>query len=540
MSTDSDIGRLNVLLELLTECAEATDLAMLLRATAGRVRWVLEFQRCTLALADSPMALADSSDVAYWTVTRDRDRLEPVAADVLPPEHRAMIERVLRLGTPRASGPPVSSLCHPLDAHGERIGALCFSDDQNAYGYRDTRYAHHIAQVLASTIARLRQVETIRRQNAEVQSANRAKDEFLAILGHELRNPLAPILLAVELLARRTADAPFAEVAVIKRQAEHVCRLVDDLLDVSRFTSGKLELDRAPVEISRVVTSAVETTSQLFEKRQQRLDIEVPATGLCVDGDESRLVQVLSNLLTNASRYTDPGGHVQVVARPRGREVVIDVIDNGCGLGAELLPQVFDMFVQAPRDRSPRTGLGLGLAIVKSLTELHGGTVSASSEGANRGSTFTVTLPRVAAGLPVAPTPARPAAPCSRHRILLVDDNRESAEQVSQLLESEGHHVVVLHDAAETLSKLEELRPDVALIDIGLPAMDGYQLAREIRLRLGNATPYLIAYSGYGQLDDRKRSRAAGFDSHLVKPAQAHELLAAVDRRNAPAKKPVA
>lgn len=541
MSSDHDIARINVLLELLTECAEATELPALLRAAAGRVRWVLEFEHCSLILVGAAMQLAgDHADVvpagtsgaAYWTMSRAQDQLAAVSSDALPPSHRAIVDDVLRTGAPCTTGPRLSCLCHPLEANGERLGVLCFSDDRSGFTYRDTRYIHHIAQVIAMTVARLGQVATIRRQSRELVAANRAKDEFLAVLGHELRNPLAPILTAVELLEARTTDLPLREVVVIKRQAIHLHRLVDDILDVSRFSTGKLTLVRAPVEVARVIGRAIEMTRPLFVQYRHALDLEIGGAGLWIDGDEGRLVQVVANLLVNAARFTGLAGRVKIRAREADGVAIIDVIDNGQGIAAEMIGHLFEPFVQAPRKSSARTGLGLGLAIVKSLTELHGGVVSAHSAGLGHGSTFTVRLPLIpppTVGAAGSASPvAIPRVTLPARRVLIVDDNEDAARLVAELLATQGHDVAVLHDGGAALARLDELRPEVALLDIGLPDMDGYELAREIHRRLGTASPRLIAYSGFGQAHDRERSRAAGFAAHLVKPATAAELIGAI------------
>jgi signal transduction histidine kinase/ActR/RegA family two-component response regulator len=527
MSADPDIGRINVLLELLTECAEATELSALLRSAGGRVRWVLEYEHSSLVLVDAGM-LSGVPGTSYWTMSRAQDQLAPVTADALPPAHRAMVDDVLRTGAPCTDGPPMSCLCHPLEAYGERIGALCFSAARDPFTYRDTRYVHHLAQVIAMTVARLKQVATIRRQTIELEAVNRGKDEFLAVLGHELRNPLAPILTAIELLEARTADQPLREVAIIRRQAAQLHRLVDDILDVSRFSTGKLTLIRAPVEIARVIGRAVEMTRPLFVQYRHELDVELDTGAAWVDGDEARLVQVVANLLSNAARYTGLAGRVKVRARRDGGDAIVDVIDNGQGIAPDMIAHLFEPFVQAPRKPSARAGLGLGLAIVKSLTELHGGAVSAYSEGLGRGATFTVRLPVIPAPSVADAAPVAAPRRSSARRIVIVDDNQDAARMVSELLAADGHDVVVLHDGRTALARLDELRPEVALLDIGLPDMDGYELAREIRRRLGDASPRLVAFSGFGQTQDRERSRTAGFAVHLVKPATAAELLNAI------------
>ena len=355
-----------------------------------------------------------------------------------------MISTVLLQGFPLASARPIHGLCLPLQTIDLKVGAICFTNDQGHYSYCDERFVHQIAQFFSGTIARLLQAETIRRQASELESAIRAKDEFLAILGHELRNPLAPILLSVELLGRRLGDQAPRELAVIRRHAQHLVRLVDDLLDVARVTRGSLELVSSPVETSTVVARAIEMASPLIEVRRHRLEVDVPSNGLCIDGDESRLAQVISNLLTNAARYTDPGGLIRVVAQRSEEQVVIEVSDNGRGISSDFLPRMFSMFVQAAQNRGESRaglGLGLGLAIVKSLTQLHGGSVSVSSDGPGRGSTFTVRLPRLAQ------TPDRQAvAPFTRamglsahpRRVMVVDDNDDLAASLGDAPRGRG------------------------------------------------------------------------------------------------------
>jgi len=519
MAVDPEIGRINVLLEYLAECGETNDLAAFIRAAGGRVRWVVEFQRLTLAIHRP-------TDCQYWTVTRDGEHLEPIAPAALPPVDREMIATVLRQRSPLASARPIRGLCLPLQAMELELGAICFTTDRGHYDYRDERFVHQIAQFLSSTIARLLQEETIRRQAFELGNANRAKDEFLAILGHELRNPLAPILLSAELLGRRLGDQEPPELAIIKRQAQHVLRLVDDLLDVARLTRGNLTLVRSLVETSSIVARAIEMASPLIEIRRHRLEVDVPGTGLWISGDESRLAQVIANLLTNAARYTDEGGLIRLVARSSKDEVVVVVSDNGCGISPELLPRVFSMFVQAAQAREDsRSGLGLGLAIAKSITEMHGGSVSVTSDGPGRGSTFTVRLPLAIEEAPPVEAARSPEAPARTEpglRILVVDDNVAAAESLAEVLELLGNEVRVAHDGVEALRLARESAPDLALLDIGLPVIDGYELAQ--RLRAEHPSVRLVAVSGYGQDADRAAALEAGFSRHLVKPVSLQEI----------------
>jgi PAS domain S-box-containing protein len=361
---------------------------------------------------------------------------------------------------------------------------------------------------------------------AAAQAANRAKDEFMAILGHELRNPLSPIMTALHVLRLRGVDGGERERAVIERQVHHLVRLIDDLLDVSRITGGKIELKKERIEASEIIARAVETASPLLEEKQHQLLVNVPRSGLAVNGDATRLAQVISNLTINAAKYTDARGRVAINGSRRGTDVVIEVTDNGRGIAPELLPKVFEMFVQEHQesDRS-QGGLGLGLAIVHNIVLLHRGTVTAESAGLGHGSKFTVKLPachesQTASVDVVSSSPKSPdfkaIADGNRGRVLVVDDNVDSAEMIATVLGIAGYHVHTAHDGPAALRSVEAFVPDIALLDIGLPSMSGYELARHLREQVPRV--HLIAVTGYGQEADRVRARAAGFDAHLVKP----------------------
>jgi len=384
------------------------------------------------------------------------------------------------------------------------------------------------------------QIEALQR---EVEAAKRAKDEFLAMLGHELRNPLAPITIALYLMRLRYKGVAEKERAVIERQVDHLVRLVDDLLDVSRITRGKVGLKRERVELSEIVARAVETASPLLEQQRHHLAVDVPPRGLTVDADVGRLVQVVSNLLTNAAKYTGSGGRIAVEGGRRGDEIVLSVRDDGIGIDIEMLPRIFELFAQERQalDRS-QGGLGLGLAIVRSLVVMHGGSVSASSEGRGRGSEFTVRLPACeprGAALPGVPPcgaalEAEARAPeGGALRILVVDDNTDAALVMADWLSAVGYTTRVAHDGPSALRLAEELVPDVAVVDIGLPVMDGYELARRLREVPALEHIHLIAVTGYGQSEDRQRSREAGFDVHLVKPVQPEQLAPLLAERRA-------
>jgi signal transduction histidine kinase/DNA-binding response OmpR family regulator len=412
-------------------------------------------------------------------------------------------------------------VCQPYrDAEGNVEGVMVFSFEITV-------------QVLARQRAEALMRE-LQASEAKAEAANRAKDEFLAVLGHELRNPLAPILTALQIMRLRDRDSGAKERSIIERQAQHLVRLVDDLLDVSRITRGKIELKTERVELGDVVARAIEMTSPVLEQRQHHLDVHVLARGLAVDGDPDRLAQVVSNLLTNAAKYTERGGRITVSAERRGDEIAVRVKDTGIGIAPEMLPRVFDMFVQEQQalDRS-RGGLGLGLTIVRSLVAMHGGTVEVHSEGRNRGSEFVVVLPAAVVRPPagsrqaVAPNGARRGAG-SGSRILVVDDNEDAAELLASALEIMGYTTCVAHDGPEALKLAAEFDPDLALLDIGLPVMDGYELARRLHDDPGLRRVPLVAVTGYGQPSDRQRSEAAGFDAHLVKPVDIERLAALI------------
>jgi signal transduction histidine kinase len=392
---------------------------------------------------------------------------------------------------------------------------------------------------------RLKEVERALRESyketkaarAEAETARRTKDEFLALLGHELRNPLAPILTALELMKMREDGAVLRERAVIERQVRHLVRLVDDLLDVSRITRGKIELKRCAVEVCQIVSQGIETASPLLEERSHNLRVSVPRRGLLVDVDEPRMAQVVANLLTNAAKYTDPGGQIFVTATRENASIVVRVKDSGAGISPEMLPRVFDMFVQGKQslDRT-EGGLGLGLTIVRNVVELHGGNVSARSDGCGKGTEMELRLPALPQqmlDLSVRPS-EEPVTETSRprlvgRRVLVVDDNSDAAETLADILRELGHTTSVAHDGPTALAAAAAFRPHVALLDIGLPVMDGYELARRLREQPELDKTKLFAITGYGQESDRERSRAAGFQEHLVKPIDLARLATLID-----------
>lgn len=363
-----------------------------------------------------------------------------------------------------------------------------------------------------------------------VPQEHRAKDEFLAMLGHELRNPLSPILTALQLLRLRGVQAGEREREIIERQVKHLVALVDDLLDVSRITRGKIQLHRSRFELSEAVARAVETASPLFEQKRHVVQIDVPRDGLGIEGDLERLAQVVANLLTNAGKYTEEGGRINIMATAEGDEVALTVRDTGIGIAPDILPHVFELFVQERQaiDRA-QGGLGLGLAIVRSLAQLHGGSVDARSDGVGRGAEFVLRLPRMS----IASTDAAPQTGASGTvvpqaartlRILVVDDNQDAAAMLADALTLHGHTIRTAHDGLEALRTADAFEPHVALVDIGLPVVDGYELARQLSGHPRSGRIRLIAVTGYGQEQDRQRAKDAGFVGHLVKPVDLNRL----------------
>jgi PAS domain S-box-containing protein len=365
-----------------------------------------------------------------------------------------------------------------------------------------------------------------------LREANQRKDEFLAMLAHELRNPLAPIRAAAELMAMsRLDEARLRKTsAIISRQVGHMTGLIDDLLDVSRVTRGLVAVSKAPQDMKQIVANAVEQVRPLIEAQAHHLVIDLPAQPAYVAGDQKRLVQILTNLLNNAAKYTPPGGQLELQVALQEERVLVQVRDNGVGMTPELQLHAFDLFAQAERtaDRA-QGGLGLGLALVRSLAELHGGSVSCASEGPGKGSGFTVSLPRMVAPARDHEQAANSSAiqpVLGRQRVLVVDDNADAAHMLALVLEASGYEVIVEHRSGPALERACTTRPAVAILDIGLPEIDGNELARRLRSQPETAHMLLIAVTGYGHEQDRRGALEAGFDHHLVKPVDSARLTA--------------
>ena len=487
------------------------------------VRWTgvepgRRFRRVPLA-GESPLALAVRTKTPVWIASR----AEYVAA--FPQSEQRVTDK-----DPDADG-EIACACLPLVAGDGAIGGLMFAyRAEHDFSDDERTFLVSIASQCAHAMERLRLLESVSRLYAaeadarrEAEAASRAKDEFLALLGHELRNPLAPIVTSLSLMKLRRCEHE-RERSIIERQVHHLVRLVDDLLDVARITRGKVELVRMHVMLASAVAQAVEAAQPLMEERGHRLSLDIAE--LVVDADVHRLAQVLSNLITNAAKYTPDGGQIAVRAHADGDMACISVRDNGVGIAAPLLPSVFDMFVQGERspDRA-EGGLGLGLAVVKNLVELHGGRVAVASEGAGKGATFTVWWPLAAGSTVAASAMTSNLADTARSlRVLVVDDNIDAASTLGELLRVLGHEPLVAHDAPSAIALAREETPQLALVDLGLPILDGFELIVRLRNLPGLGELPAIAVTGYGQASDRARSRAAGFDRHIVKPVGLDDL----------------
>ncbi|MEP6504321.1 MAG: ATP-binding protein [Betaproteobacteria bacterium] len=533
-----EVARLNLVLELVSECAGLESADAVAEALRSRLHWILDFEQCTLVLRRAGQD--------RWFTLADRDeRLGPSTGQ--GSDCAALARQALATGAPACSLLPMDAVAYPLGHADSPLGALCLMRHAMAYTYRDLRLIHHVSASLGAVLTRITHQEEVEAQRREVrdlallaerdrtaraEAATYANDAFLAMLGHELRNPLAPILAATELLRLKARGEAAPEVDIIERQARHLDRLVSDLLDVSRVTTGKISLRLSTLDLGQVLIKAVEMARPLMDRKGQVLSVSLPHEPLLVDGDETRLSRVVSNLLDNASIYSPAGGTVKQRCERVGHEVAISVSDDGIGIAPELIDRIFEMFVQGGRSKEiAPAGLGLGLGVARSLVEMHGGRIRATSAGEGHGSLFTVVLPALGAAdapLPVFRAPVSVATSGASRRVLLVDDNQDAADLMAELARAAGHIVEVAYDPRQALAIALEFRPEVAVLDIGLPGMDGYQLALALRERPGAASLTLIALSGYGQERDRERSRAQGFAGHLVKPANVSELLALI------------
>jgi signal transduction histidine kinase len=545
---DSETDRLRVELAQATsalsqETARRQSLEKAFTTTAGGREQLVRLERLSAALGEvtTRLGLVEiTTDLVVSAV--EADGLVIVEADVDHPvlvEHGAGVEELRQLAV-AADGraiwspdgaalggthPPLRGfITFPLDTRGHHLGmaALGYTSPRSfSPAYR--AFVQDVVRQIALAYERATTYERLEQERERAELASRAKDEFLAMLGHELRNPLSPILTATQLMRLRASEGNERERTVIERQVKHMIRLVDDLLDVSRITRGKVDLRRRAIELSEVVAQAVELSSPALEERSHRLTLDVPQAGVVIHADPQRIAQVLTNLLTNAAKYTPAGGEIHLGVHAGTSTVAISVRDNGIGIDPKLLPHIFDLFVQGRQgiDRASG-GLGLGLAIAKSLLEMHGGTIRAHSEGTGKGSEFTLELPRFANTRPSRNNMSGsfPLPQGRGRRVLVVDDNEDAAFLFSEALKRLGHEVDVAHDGPSALERARERLPEIAFLDIGLPVMDGYELGRRL-LELDRAKPpRLVAVTGYGHTSDRERSRDAGFEKHLVKPIE--------------------
>jgi signal transduction histidine kinase len=379
-------------------------------------------------------------------------------------------------------------------------------------------------------VERERLLAELQRRAEELAETDKRKDEFLATLAHELRNPLAPVRNALQIL-RLAGDNRLATEqarAMMDRQVQQLVRLVDDLLDVSRITRGKVELKKERVALSSAVATAVETSRPLIEAARHELTVTLPPDTIELEADPTRLAQVLSNLLNNAAKYTNPGGKIWLTAEREGDRVAVSIRDTGVGIPPELLPRVFDLFMQVDRSiEKAQGGLGVGLTLVRTLLEMHGGTVEVRSEGLGKGSEFIIRLPLAPERRPLPGDVERhgdAATPLPLLRVLVVDDNVDAAQSLAMLLRMLGQDVRTAHNGHSALEAISGSMPEIAFLDIGLPGMSGYELARRLRHEPGGDAVLLVALTGWGQAEDRRRSTEAGFDHHLTKPADPASL----------------
>lgn len=499
------------------------------------------------ALKNAPAAPGQLDTPMAQALLQGRSLLLPDVTDALqkalntPPVHRRteLMAEVIDNRT-------ASFMSVPLVARGKTLGALSLLSVEpgRRYDRRDLAIAEDLARraALAVDNARLyRQAEDsnalLREQAKALMEADHRKNEFLAVLAHELRNPLAPLGANLHVLRLAGAGSPAARQAqaVMERQVGHLVRLIDDLLDVSRVSRGIIELRKSRVELAAIINNAVEISRPMIEERHHALAVTLSDNPIWLDADADRLTQVFVNLLNNAAKFTPGGGELAISVTADDGAAYVSVRDNGIGIGPDELVRVFDLFAQGENELQSGTGgLGIGLTLARQLVEMHGGSIEAMSQGANSGSKFVVQLPQTAAPVETpAPPVTKPAAePPSHRRVLVIDDNQDITDSLAMLIEMMGHEVRATYSGQAGLKAGDEFKPDIVFLDIGMPGMSGHDVAREIRLRPWGATVQLVALTGWGQHEDRQRSREAGFDLHLVKPIDAEmleQLLAEAD-----------
>jgi signal transduction histidine kinase/ActR/RegA family two-component response regulator len=420
-----------------------------------------------------------------------------------------------------------SYICLPLVVSGSTLGVLTFATAESGRRYTEADLATATDLVQRAAVA----IENTRLYQA-LKDADRRKDEFLATLAHELRNPLAPLRNGLQVMRLAGSNGEIADQVrtMMERQLSQMVHLIDDLLDLSRISRGKIELRKERVELAKIVQQAVETSRPAIEAAGHEFLIDMPTSPIYVDADVTRMAQVVSNLLNNAAKYTESGGRIRLSVQRQGTEAVVSVRDTGVGIPAHMLPHVWEIFTQIDRNlERSQGGLGIGLSIVKRLVEMHGGSVMAKSDGHGMGSEFDVRLPVVLSVVQPQSTEAELLPSSSRRRVLVVDDNKDAAVSLAMMLKLMGNEAKTAHDGLEALDVAAVYRPDLILLDIGMPKMNGYDTARQIRQHLWGKGVVLVALTGWGQDEDRRKSQDAGFDSHMTKPiepAALEELLA--------------
>jgi PAS domain S-box-containing protein len=463
-------------------------------------------------------------------------------------EYLALLDRVFRTGIPENLAEQEHHQAQPLPVYWSYVvWAIVGADDRpagvmiqvtdvtEAAAFRRQATAMNEALVLSS-VRQHELAEVTESLSGRLQAAVQARDHFLAVLSHELRNPLASLCNALQLLKLAGKDPLTAESSrtLMERQLKQMVRLVDDLLDVSRITTGKLELRKERVDLAAVLWGAVESSRPLIDREGHQLTVTLPPEPVLLDADPNRLAQVFLNLLNNAAKYSEPGGHIRLSAVRDGTDVVVSVKDSGIGIPAAQLTRVFEVFVQVDTSwRRVQGGLGVGLSLVKEFVGLHGGQVEAHSDGPGKGSEFVVRLPAAIAAEPpkaaAEPTKAAPEKSRGpRRRILVVDDNRDAAVSLTMMLRIKGHEVRTVHDGAAAVAAAAEFRPELVLMDLGMPILDGYEAARRIRAQPREDRAFLVALTGWGADDDRRRTHDAGFDRHLVKPVDPDALISMI------------
>ncbi len=513
-------------------CAMEVALAPLKRtiitASSGREALAHLLDRdFALVLLDVQMPEMDGLETAALIRTRERTKHLPIIFVTAHRDSPEIVRQAYLLGA-------VDFLYKPIEPEILIAKASVFvtlQDQAEELAAERLRRDFEEARREYETQALRRQMEQEQAQLTALAEMDRRKDDFLAILAHELRNPLAPIRTAIELLRGRP-DRFDKAVDVLDRQSRQLARLVDDLLDVSRIKANKIELRREIHDLREIIEASIATSKPRIDERKHRLELELPATPVPVHADHVRVTQIITNLLNNAARYTDPGGRIEVGCSVIGHTATIRVSDTGIGIAPELQDSMFDMFVQERVRSDGSGGLGLGLALARQLAEMHGGAIQVFSEGRGKGSRFEVSLPLAAEQ--VASPPRRAASPSLGSsalplRAVVIDDNADARELLCEMLASHGHVVMSASDGRDGLALIQEQRPDVAIVDLGLPGIDGLSLARMLRERCPDLQTRLVALTGYGHENDRERTRAAGFDWHLVKPASMADILASIE-----------